>query len=174
MHGVPLPSLFVPAAVRRAAPYALVDALLSGRHSQRSIARLTGVARRPIAKCKRSDSSFAAPAATALGPSPAQAVAVVAGALPPTLLVFYRPVESLRQGPAAPAAPAPKARGRPASSRPLIVSSANAAACSCAGPTRSASRWPCTRPELKIVVNNYNLTLHINHRQILKYFVMKS
>ena len=40
----------MPAAVRKAAPYALVDALLSGRHSQRSIARLTGVARRTIAK----------------------------------------------------------------------------------------------------------------------------
>ncbi len=46
--------------------------------------------------------------------------------------------------------PAPKARSRPASSRPLIVPSPSAAACSCASPARSASRWPCTRPELKL------------------------
>jgi len=42
--------LFVPAAVRKAAQYAHVDVLLSERNSQRSIARLTGVARVTIAK----------------------------------------------------------------------------------------------------------------------------
>ena len=43
-------SLFEPAAARKAAQYAQVDALLSERNSQRSIARLTGVARMTIAK----------------------------------------------------------------------------------------------------------------------------
>ena len=67
--------LFVPAAVRKAAQYAQVDALLSERNSQRSIVRLTGVARMTIAKrIKKSGPSFAAPAAAALGKSPAQAV----------------------------------------------------------------------------------------------------
>ena len=42
--------LFVPAAVRKAAQYAQVDALLVERNSQRSIARATGVARITIAK----------------------------------------------------------------------------------------------------------------------------
>ena len=68
--------LFVPAAVRKAAQCTQVDARLSGRHSQRGIARLTGVARMTIAKRKKNDSSFTAPfaAAAALGGSPAQAV----------------------------------------------------------------------------------------------------
>ena len=42
--------LFVPAAARKAAQYAQVDALLVERNSQRSIARVTGVARMTIAK----------------------------------------------------------------------------------------------------------------------------
>ena len=67
--------LFVPAAVRKAAQYAQVDALLSERNSQRSIVRLTGVARMTIAKrIKKSGAPLAAPAAAALGQSPAQAV----------------------------------------------------------------------------------------------------
>ena len=56
--------------------------------------------------------------------------------------------------------PAPKAGGRPASSRLLIVPCASVAACSCASPARSASRWPCTRTELKsrlvITISPYN------------------
>ena len=40
----------MPAAVRKAVQYAQVDALLSERNSQRSIVRLTGVARMTIAK----------------------------------------------------------------------------------------------------------------------------
>ena len=67
--------LFVPAAVRKAAQYAQVDALLSERNSQRSIVRLTGVARMTIAKrIKISGAPLATPAAAALGQSPAQAV----------------------------------------------------------------------------------------------------
>ena len=42
--------LFVPAAARKAARYAQVDALLSVHSSQRSIGRLTGVVRMTIAK----------------------------------------------------------------------------------------------------------------------------
>jgi len=42
--------LFVPAAARKAAQYAQVDALLLERNSQRSIARVMGVARMTIAK----------------------------------------------------------------------------------------------------------------------------
>ena len=67
--------LFVPAAVRKAAQYAQVDALLSERNSQRSIVRLTGVARMTIAKrIKKSGASFAAAAGTTFGKGPAQAV----------------------------------------------------------------------------------------------------
>ena len=70
--------LFVPAAVRKAAQCAQVDARLSGRDSQRSITRLTGVARMTIAKRKKSDSfftaPFAAPAIAVLVGGPAQAV----------------------------------------------------------------------------------------------------
>ena len=67
--------LFVPAAMRKAAQYAQVDALLGERNSQRSIVRLTGVARMTIAKrIKKSGPSLAAPAAAALGESPTQAV----------------------------------------------------------------------------------------------------
>ena len=67
--------LFVPAAVRKAAQYAQIDALLSERNSQRSIVRLTGVARMTIAKrIKKSGPSLAAPAAASLGQRPAQAV----------------------------------------------------------------------------------------------------
>ena len=67
--------LFVPAAVRKAAQYAQVDALLSERNSQRSIVRLTGVARMTIAKrLKKSGASLAAPAAEALSEGPAQAL----------------------------------------------------------------------------------------------------
>ena len=67
--------LFGPAAVRKAAQYAQVDALLSERNSQRSTVRLTGVARMTIAKrIKKSGAPLAAPAATAPGQRPAQAV----------------------------------------------------------------------------------------------------
>ena len=67
--------LFVPAAVRKAAQYAQVDALLVERNSQRSIVRLTGVARMTIAKrIKKSGAPLAAPAGTAFGQGPAQAV----------------------------------------------------------------------------------------------------
>ena len=63
------------AAVRKAAQYAQVDALLGERNSQRSIVRLTGVARMPIAKrIKKSGVPLAAPAAATLGESPAQVV----------------------------------------------------------------------------------------------------
>ncbi len=67
--------LFVPAAVRKAAQYAQVDALLSERNSQRSIVRLTGVARMTIAKrIKKSGAPLTALAGTAFGQGPAQAV----------------------------------------------------------------------------------------------------
>ena len=57
--------LFVPAAVRKAAQYAQVDALLVERNSQRSIVRVTGVARMTIAKLlKRSGASLAQAAAS--------------------------------------------------------------------------------------------------------------
>ena len=53
--------LFVPAAGRKAAQYAPVDALLVERNSQRRIARATGVARMTIAKrLKKSAGSCAA------------------------------------------------------------------------------------------------------------------
>ena len=56
---------FVPAAVGKAAQYAQVEALLVERKSQRSIARVTGVARMTIAKwLKKSGGRFAAPAPT--------------------------------------------------------------------------------------------------------------
>jgi DNA invertase Pin-like site-specific DNA recombinase len=42
--------LFVSAAMRKAAQYAQVDSLLNERNSQRSIVRLTGVARMTITK----------------------------------------------------------------------------------------------------------------------------
>jgi len=65
--------LFVPAAVRKAAQYAQVDALLVERNSQRSIARATGVARMTIAKrLKKSSGSLAASAAAASQKGPAQ------------------------------------------------------------------------------------------------------
>ncbi len=65
--------LFEPAAARKAAQYAQVDALLSERNSQRSIARLTGVARVTIAKrIKKSGAPLATPAPEALGKGPAQ------------------------------------------------------------------------------------------------------
>lgn len=55
--------LFVPAAVRKAVQYAQVDVLLVERHSQRSTARATGVARMTVAKrLKKSGGSLAAPA----------------------------------------------------------------------------------------------------------------
>ena len=41
---------FVPAAVAKAVQYAQVEALLVERNSQRSIARITGVARMTVAK----------------------------------------------------------------------------------------------------------------------------
>ena len=58
--------LFVPAAARKAAQYAQVDALLVERNSQRSIARVTGVARMTIARrLKKSGGRLAAPAPAA-------------------------------------------------------------------------------------------------------------
>ena len=67
--------LFVPAAVRKAAQCAQVDALLRARNSQRSTARLTSVTRVTIAKrLKKSGGSLAAPSAPPLSQRPAQAV----------------------------------------------------------------------------------------------------
>ena len=67
--------LFVPAAVRKAAQYAQVDALLVERNSQRSIARVTGVARMTIAKrLKKSGGRLAAPAPVAPEKGAAQGV----------------------------------------------------------------------------------------------------
>ena len=55
---------FVPAAVAKAVQYAQVEALLVERNSQRSIARLTGVARMTVARrLKKSGRRLAAPAA---------------------------------------------------------------------------------------------------------------
>jgi transposase-like protein len=65
--------LFVPAAVRKAAQYAQVDALLVERNSQRSIVRVTGVARMRIAKrLKKSGGRLAAPAPAAVEKAAAQ------------------------------------------------------------------------------------------------------
>ncbi len=65
--------LFVPAAVRKAAQYAQVDALLVERNSQRSIVRITGVARMTIAKrLKKSGGRLAAPAPVTPEKGPAQ------------------------------------------------------------------------------------------------------
>ena len=67
-------ALFMPAAVRKAAQYAQVDALLGERNSQRSIERATGVARMTIAKrLKKSVGAClaAAPAAPEKGPKEA-------------------------------------------------------------------------------------------------------
>ena len=59
---------FVPAAVAKAAQYAQVEALLVERNSQRSIARVTGVARMTVAKrLKKSGGRPAAPAPTTPG-----------------------------------------------------------------------------------------------------------
>ena len=58
--------LFVPAAARKAAQYAQVDALLLERNAQRSIARVTGVARMTIAKRIKKSSP---PSATAAAPA---------------------------------------------------------------------------------------------------------
>ena len=64
--------LFVPAAGRKAAPYAQVDALLVERNSQRRMALATGVARMTIAKrLKKSSvgSAALAPVAPEKGPT---------------------------------------------------------------------------------------------------------
>ena len=57
----------MPAAAKRAARYSQVEKLLAERHSQRSIVRVTGVARMTVAKlAKKSAASqpcIAAPAA---------------------------------------------------------------------------------------------------------------
>ena len=64
---------FVPAAVAKAAQYAQVEALLGERNSQRSIARVTGMARMTIAKrLKKSDGGFAPAAPVAPEKSAAQ------------------------------------------------------------------------------------------------------
>ena len=60
---------FVPAAVAKAAQYAQVDKLLVERNSQRSIARVTGVARMSIARrLKKSLGPAAALAPPAFAP----------------------------------------------------------------------------------------------------------
>jgi transposase-like protein len=57
---------FVPAAVAKAVQYAQIEALSVERNSQRSIARITGVARMTVAKrLKKRGSGLAAPAAFA-------------------------------------------------------------------------------------------------------------
>ena len=66
---------FVPAAAERAARYAQVEKLLAERNSQRSIVRVTGVARMTVAKLvKKSATSESAFAPTTAQQSPAQAV----------------------------------------------------------------------------------------------------
>ena len=58
---------FVPAAVAKAMQYAQVEALLVERNSQRSIARITGVARMTVAKrLTKSGRRPAAPAPVAV------------------------------------------------------------------------------------------------------------
>ena len=67
--------LFVPAAVRKAAQYAQVDALLSERNPQRSHCSAHGYGAHDDCQTdKKSGASLAAPAAATLGESPAQAV----------------------------------------------------------------------------------------------------
>jgi transposase-like protein len=64
---------FVPAAVAKALQYAQVEALSVERNSQRSIARITGVARMTVAKrLKKSSGRFAAaaPATSEKGAAP--------------------------------------------------------------------------------------------------------
>ena len=66
---------FVPAAAERAARYAQVEKLLAERNSQRSIVRVTGVARMTVAKlAKKSAGSQPTAAAPAAEKSPAPAV----------------------------------------------------------------------------------------------------
>jgi DNA-directed RNA polymerase subunit M/transcription elongation factor TFIIS len=69
--------LFVPAAVRKAAQYAQVDALLSERNSQLATQHRPAHGGGPVDDCqtdKKSGAPLATPAAAALGQSPAQAV----------------------------------------------------------------------------------------------------
>ncbi len=54
---------FTPAAVAKAVQYAQVDELLSERNSQRSIARVTGVSRVPIASRIKKSAGGLGPAA---------------------------------------------------------------------------------------------------------------
>lgn len=62
----------MPAAVAKAAQYAQVEALLTERNSQRSIVRVTGVARMTVAKLlKKSGAGLAPAAASADEKSPA-------------------------------------------------------------------------------------------------------
>ena len=64
---------FVPAAVAKAVQYAQVEALSVERNSQRSIARLTGIARMTVAKrLKKSGGGLAAAAALTAEKSAAQ------------------------------------------------------------------------------------------------------
>lgn len=66
---------FVPAAAERAARYAQVEKLLAERNSQRSIVRVTGVARMTVAKlAKKSAAREPALAASAAEKSATQAV----------------------------------------------------------------------------------------------------
>ena len=64
---------FVPAAAARAARYAQVEKLLAERNSQRSIGRVTGVARMTVAKLAKK---------SAIGQPPAAAPAAEKGATP--------------------------------------------------------------------------------------------
>ena len=66
---------FVPAAAERATRYAQVEKLLAERNSQRSIVRVTGVARMTVAKlAKKSATSEPALAAPAVSKSATTAV----------------------------------------------------------------------------------------------------
>ena len=67
---------FMPAAAERAARYAQVEKLLAERNSQRSIVRVTGVARMTVAKlAKKSASGRPSAAAPAAKKSATKAVA---------------------------------------------------------------------------------------------------
>ena len=66
---------FVPAAVAKAAQYAQVEARLVERNSQRSIARVTGVARMTgVKRLKKSGRGPAVPAPAAVGQGATQGI----------------------------------------------------------------------------------------------------
>ena len=190
---------FVPAAVAKAAQYVQVEALLVERNSQRSIARVTGVARMTIAKRLKKSSSgpaAAAPAAAEKGARngkswswmsygalwgiksarsgcgsrssvPGNACGLDAGqpgAKPryansgrshpaaTTATVGILPTSGKHTPRCCPAGSiglVPRAKAKPASSKPSIAPCASAVACSCVSPVRSANPWPCMPPESK-------------------------